>query len=170
MRIGSVDDAGRPRVVPIWFLREADRIYFTPRQASRWLANVRAHPEVALCIDDQNYPYRKVIVEGRAEIVHDVGQDAAWRDLYRRMARRYVPPEDADAYVEATIDQPRALLAVTLSQCSVQTWRMPVPGESYKGIWADRYYTPEARIRRLEREGALPATPGPSSSSGPENP
>jgi PPOX class probable F420-dependent enzyme len=149
MRIATVAPDGRPLVVPIWFIREGDRIYFTPRQASEWLAHVRQNPNVALCIDDQNPPYRKVVVRGVARIVHELGQDDAWRDLYRRIARRYVPPEAADGYVDITDDQPRALLAVSLAESEVRSWRMPTEGEPQKGIWADRYYTPDAKMRKL---------------------
>jgi len=160
LKIGTVGPDGRPLVTPIWFIREGDRIYFTPRQRSEWLANLRANPSVALCIDEQPYPYRKLLVEGRAEIVHDVGRDDEWRDLYRRIARRYVSAEDAEAYVEETIDQPRALLAVSLASSKLRSWRMPIEGESYKGIWADRYYTADAKIRRHEAEGGLPGAIG----------
>jgi PPOX class probable F420-dependent enzyme len=149
MRIATVAPDSRPLVVPIWFIREGDEIYFTPRQASEWLAHVRQNPNVALCIDDQNPPYRKVVVRGVARIVHDLGQDDAWRDLYRRIARRYVPSEAADAYVDVTDDQRRALLAVSLARSEVRSWRMPIAGEPQKGIWADRYYTPDAKMRKL---------------------
>ena len=51
-----------------------------------------------MCIDEQPLPYRKVIAEGEAELVHDVGEDDVWRDLYRRIAGRYVPQEAAEVY------------------------------------------------------------------------
>jgi PPOX class probable F420-dependent enzyme len=154
MRIATVDAEGQPLVVPIWFLHEGDQIWFTPRQASEWLAHIRQDPRVALCIDEQNAPWRKVIVRGRAHIVHELGEDDTWRERYRAIARRYVPPEAADAYVDVTDDQPRALLAVSLSRSEVRCWRMPLEGESYRGIWADRYYTPDAKIRKIDAPGA----------------
>lgn len=157
MRVATVTPQGRPHVTPIWFIREADRIYFTPRQRSSWLEHIRANPWVALSIDESDAPYRKVLVEGRATILHEPGEDDAWRDLYRRIARRYLPDADADAYVEATLDQPRALLAVELSAAHVRTWRMPVGDEPYWGIWASRYYTPDARLRATS--GDAPAAP-----------
>ena len=72
--------------------------------------------------------------------MHDIGEDDAWRDLYRDIARRYVPPDAADAYVQNTIDQPRGLYRLALTQASVKTWRMPLKGEPEQGIWHDRYY------------------------------
>ncbi|HVS63538.1 MAG TPA: pyridoxamine 5'-phosphate oxidase family protein, partial [Thermoanaerobaculia bacterium] len=91
---------------PIWFLFEEGAIWFTPRKRSSWFANLQRDPRVALSIDEQPPSYRKV---GRAELVFDLGEDDAWRDRYRSIACRYVSPEAADAYIEDTIDQPRAL-------------------------------------------------------------
>jgi hypothetical protein len=109
--------------------------------------HLRRDPRVALCIDEQALPYRKLVAQGRAEIVYECGRDAEWRERYRRIARRYTPPEAADAYVDGTDDQPRALCALDLAQARVRTWRMPVGDEPYPGIWARRYWTDDAKIR-----------------------
>ena len=79
-------------------------------------------------------------MQGRARIVHEPGHDEAWRDLYRTIAKRYVPAERADAYVDGTIDQPRALIAVPLAGSVVTTWRMPLDDEDQTGIWHRRYF------------------------------
>src|SRR5215208_3016313 len=86
-------------------------------------------------------PYRKVTIRGTARIVHEPGNDDQWRDLYRQTAKRYVDAEAADAYVDGTIDQPRALIAVSMTapESRVTTWRMPVGDEAGTGIWARRY-------------------------------
>lgn len=146
MRVATVDAGGRPHVTPVWFIHEKGRIWFTPRQHSAWLAHVRSNPDVALCIDEQPLPYRKVLVEGRAQIVYDTGRDDEWRDVYRRIARRYVAPDEAEAYIVGTLDQPRALLAVDLSGATVRSWRMPVEDEPGDGIWHARYYAPGSRL------------------------
>ncbi len=148
MTIATVDADGAPLVTPIWFVHEEGRIWFTPRQHSEWLKHLRNDSRVALCIDEQVMPYRKVVVRGRAELVHEVGNDDAWRDRYRRIAGRYIPADDANAYVDGTDDQPRALCAVDLAGAEVRTWRMPVAGESYDGIWAKRYWTEDAKIKQ----------------------
>ncbi|MEM7097516.1 MAG: pyridoxamine 5'-phosphate oxidase family protein [Pseudomonadota bacterium] len=142
MRIAVNRPSGMPLVTPIWFIYEDDAIYFTPREKSEWFACLRSDPRVALCIDEQPLPYRKVLVEGQAQLIHDIGEDDVWRDQYRRIAQRYVDPEGAEAYVQNTIDQPRGLYRVALSDAKVSTWRMPLEGEDGMGIWHDRYYTP----------------------------
>ncbi len=148
MDIATLDASGAPHLCPLWFLFEEGRIWFTPRQHSEWLKHLRNDPRVALCIDESVIPYRKVIVRSNATIVHEVGQDDLWRDRYRRIARRYLPQDDASAYVDGTDDQPRALCAVTLAEAEIKTWRMPVAGEAYDGIWAKRYWTEDAKVRQ----------------------
>lgn len=151
MRIAVVREDGSPLVTPIWFLFEEGAIYFTPREKSAWFRSLRRDPRVALCIDEQPLPYRKVLVEGLAELVHDLGEDDVWRDRYRRIATRYVPPEGAEAYIQNTIDQPRGLYRVALDQARVKTWRMPLEGEAPDGIWHQRYYRPNSKLSVQEK-------------------
>ena len=140
MRIATVHPDGSPLVTPIWFVFEDGSIFFTPRARSQWRDNIARDPRVALCIDEQPLPYRKVIVEAEPELVHDLGEDDEWRDLYRRIARRYIDDEQAEGYIQATIDEPRALYRVRLDDAKVKSWRMPVEDEDPTGIWHSRYY------------------------------
>jgi len=142
MRIAVVRADGSPLVTPIWFLFEAGSIYFTPREKSEWFTCLRRDPRVSLCIDEQPLPYRKVIVEGAAELVFDVGVDDEWRELYQRIAEKYVGAQGAHAYVQNTIEQPRGLFKVALDDAKVTSWRMPLESEDGMGIWHDRYYVP----------------------------
>ncbi len=152
MNIATVDPSGAPLSTPIWFVHEEGRMWFTPRQYSEWLKHIRNDPRIALCIDEQAMPYRKVVIRGKAEIIHEVGNDDAWRDRYRRIAKRYITLDDADAYVDSTDDQPRALCSLTLADAEVRTWRMPIEGEAYNGIWAKRYWTEDAKVNQAPPE------------------
>ena len=122
LRVATVDDDGFPRVVPIWFIRQG--------------------PRVGLSIDEDPLPYRKVTTRGTARIIHEPGNDDEWRDLYRSIAKRYVDDDVADAYVDNTSDQPRALIAVSMMapDSVTTTWRMPVGDEDATGIWHRRYF------------------------------
>ncbi|MFT3852791.1 MAG: pyridoxamine 5'-phosphate oxidase family protein [Ilumatobacteraceae bacterium] len=149
VRIATVDDDGMPRNVPLWFVHHEGMIVFTPRIHSVLLGNLRRDPRVALTIDEEALPYRKVSVQGRSEMLHEPGDDDAWRDLYLRIAMRYVPEDGARAYVTGTDDQPRALLGVRLAGARVSTWRMPVEGEDGTGIWHRRYYLDGTKYAQL---------------------
>ena len=146
MNIATVGHDGAPLVTPIWFIHEEGRIWFTPRQHSEWLAHIRNDNRVALSIDDTHIPYRKVVVRGPATLDYEVGNDDLWRDRYRRIAERYIPVDDANAYVDGTDDQPRGLCSVALERAEVRSWRMPVGDEPYHGIWAKRYWTENAKV------------------------
>jgi PPOX class probable F420-dependent enzyme len=162
-RIATVQLGGSPHVTPVWFIYEDGQIYVTPRAESSWLSNIRRNPRVALTIDENPHPYRKVTVEGEARIVHDLGEDELWRDQYRRIAERYTSPEGARAYIQRTIDQPRALLAVAIEASVVRTWRMPIEGEPGTGIWHERYYLPGTLMaddaQRSKESNSKPPTP-----------
>ncbi len=148
MHIATVAADGAPLVTPIWFVFEEGRIWFTPRQHSEWLRNLRNDNRVALSIDESTTPYRKVVVRGRARIDFEIGVDEVWRDRYRRIAQRYLPADGANAYIDGTDDQPRALCSLALADAELRSWRMPVEGERPEGIWAKRYWTEDAKIIR----------------------
>lgn len=153
LRLATVDDDGMPRLNPVWCTHRVDgdgpgSIYFTPRERSVFLTNLRRDPRIALSIDEDDLPYRKVSVQGSARIVHEVGNDDAWRDVYREIACRFLDADSADRYLAATADQPRALVAVDLDTAAVTTWRMPVGDEAGTGIWAARYYADGSRMSR----------------------
>lgn len=142
LRLATLDADGMPRVVPIWYVYDEGMIKFTPRARSVFLDNLLRDPRCAMTIDEADLPYRKVALQGRVQLLYPTGQDDAWRDLYRTIAKRYVEPEAADNYVDNTIDQPRALLGLPLYAEGTKrvTWRMPVADEDPTGIWHRRYY------------------------------
>lgn len=154
LRLATVDSDGMPRVVPVWFTHRDGNVLFTPRAESVFLANLRRDPRIGLSIDEDPLPYRKVSVQGSAEILHEVGDDDVWRDVYREIACRYIDAEGADRYLAATIDQPRALIGVNLAGAKVTTWRMPIDGEAGTGIWAGRYYADGSRMATEHSAGA----------------
>ena len=140
VRIGTVDDGGMPWVVPTWFVERSDCLYVTPRACSAWYEHMQRDPRVCFTVDEEAAPYRKIMARGEIEVVWPLGYDDEWRDLYRDIACRYIDEFAADAYLTATWDEPRALVALALEDCSIITWRMPVKGEDPRGVWASRYY------------------------------
>jgi nitroimidazol reductase NimA-like FMN-containing flavoprotein (pyridoxamine 5'-phosphate oxidase superfamily) len=142
LRLGTVGIDGLPRVVPIWFIHRDGAICFTPRARSAWLADLRENPGVCATIDESAHPMRKLIARGRAELVHDLGADDEWREIYRSIACRYTPEPFADAYLADTIEEPRALFRLVLADSEISTWRMPIVarGENPLAVWSKQYY------------------------------
>jgi PPOX class probable F420-dependent enzyme len=147
-RIATVRADGAPSVVPVWFIFEGGKVLITPRKHSAFLANLRREPRVAITIDEDQGRYRKVLFEGKAEVLFEVGEDRRWDDVYRRIACRYIDEASADYYLTETRDQPRALIGVDRAKAKVTTWRMPTEDEPYSGIWARRYYEVGTRMAK----------------------
>ena len=141
VRIGTTDDEGMPLVVPTWFIVRDGTFLVTPRERSAWFSHLRRDPRVCFTVDEPAGAYRKVVLRGRVQVVHDLGEDDAWRDVYRAITLRYVPETFGDAYLQDTWDEPRALLGLPLADAEITTWRMPVrEGEHPLAVWAPRYY------------------------------
>lgn len=151
--IATINVSGSPSVVPVWFVCEGRKILITPRKYSAFYANIQRDPLVALTIDEEEGRYRKVLIEGTADILFTPGHDDQWRDIYRRITCRYVDEQSADYYLSETLDQPRALIGVELAKAKVTTWRMPKEGEPYSGIWHKRYYESGSKMRQFAETG-----------------
>lgn len=140
LRLGTIGTDGLPRVVPIWFIHDDNKLWFTPRARSAWLEDLRANPAVCCTIDESDGLLRKLVARGTAELEHELGDDDAWRDRYRDIALRYTPESFADAYLTDTLNEPRALFSLDLAQASTATWRMPGRGEDRLAVWSKQYY------------------------------
>lgn len=157
-RIATLQADGRPSVVPVWFVYEDGKIIITPRKHSAFWANIQKDPRVAIAIDEEAGLYRKVLVEGDAEVLYPVGHDDEWRDIYRNITLRYVDEPSGDYYLTETHDQPRALIGVPLASAKVITWRMPDSDEPFSGIWATRFYDQGTKMHELIRAGGVTAS------------
>lgn len=95
-KLATVRPDGRPHVAPIWFdLDDDGALVFTTWHTSVKAVNLRHSPLLSLCVDDETPPFAFVLVEGRAEISEDLVELRTWAT---RIARRYMGPEQADAY------------------------------------------------------------------------
>ena len=76
-RIATTNADGSPHVVPLLYL-------FNPEEASFFIStgedsvsvrNLKRNPAFAICIDDENAPFRAVVVEGEAQVSETMGTD-----------------------------------------------------------------------------------------------
>src|SRR5205085_4569186 len=110
VRLATVDGEGRPHVVPVWYLPAEVALLITPRAESAWLPNLKPDGWVSAVIDEDDLPYRKLVVTTKAEMLYEPGDDGAWRHIYRPISLRYWAAEPVDAYIESTIHVRRALI------------------------------------------------------------
>lgn len=144
VRIGTVSPDGQPSVLPAWFLYRDDRIFVTLRARTAFMRNIEANPLTCFAIDEGLYPYRKVIVSGAVEVVHEPGEDAAWHDLYRDIVGRYFDEQGTNFYLDSTKQLARYLISLScrVGEPEVVTWRQPVGDEDPTGWWPSRYWEP----------------------------
>src|SRR6516225_735224 len=115
--LGSVNPArlaytwmdGSPRVVPIWFHWTGEQFVVTSPPKAPKLRALAADPQVALTIDDNEWPYKVLLVRGSAsvDLLDDVGPE------YALAATRYFGPEQGPAWVDTLRGKPMARIAIT---------------------------------------------------------
>ncbi|MEU5424982.1 pyridoxamine 5'-phosphate oxidase family protein [Streptomyces olivoreticuli] len=102
--LGATDTRGSraPLLVPVWYHYEpgGEVVVQTGRETIK-AQLLRAAGRFSLCVQDENRPYRYVSVEGPVTSVTDPVDPV----LREAMARRYLDPEEARAYLTATSDQ-----------------------------------------------------------------
>jgi PPOX class probable F420-dependent enzyme len=86
---------GRPHVAPIWFLPDGDDLVFTTWRTSVKGRNLARDPRAAISVDDRDFPFAFVVVEGTCALSDDLDDLGAWA---RRIAERYVPADRAEEY------------------------------------------------------------------------
>jgi len=129
-RLATLDDNGFPYIVPVWFEWDAEEGIFwvIARKKSQWAILLKNNPKVGLSIDDDRKPYRKVTVQGHAEVTEEPNVGGAWVKIAERMSVRYLG-ENGLEYLVPTLDKPRWLFKVT--HITFLTWQ---------GVdWHDRY-------------------------------
>jgi PPOX class probable F420-dependent enzyme len=131
-RLAVIDEQGMPYIVPVWFEWEPEEgiIWVVARQKSQWASLLRDNPKVALSIDDDRRPYRKVTVQGHAELIEEPNVGGAWVPIAERMSVRYLGEHGPD-YLTPTLDKPRWLFKI--HPTTFLTWQGVDWHERYKG-------------------------------------
>src|SRR5437763_7463905 len=77
-KLATITAAGRPHVMPVWFVLDGEQIVFTTGAESVKGRNLRRSPWVALVVDDDRPPYSFVHVRGSAVISEDLDELLRW--------------------------------------------------------------------------------------------
>ncbi len=104
---------GEAQLSPIWFLYEANRLYFSVLQNSAKYRQLSRDPRITLCIDAGHPDARAVTISGAAELITEEGPERS--DLEWRIVRRYHKSDEDAHRWEASITQegPGALVVVS---------------------------------------------------------
>jgi PPOX class probable F420-dependent enzyme len=104
------DEDGRgPLAIPLWYdYRPGGEIILVTGRDSRKAQLIRQAGRVTVCVQTQEMPYRYASVEGPVTAIEDaVTVEQRWE-----LARRYLGPEGADGYIEATRDVTDRMCAI----------------------------------------------------------
>ena len=126
-RLGCLDEAGYPYVVPCWFQYADGGFYVIPRARSAWAGYLQANPRAFLCIDRESG--ERVLVRGDADLLEEPNVGGRWVAIAREMAQRY-RGEAGLSYLERTLNEPRWLFFVRPHK--ITSW-------DARGDWANRY-------------------------------
>lgn len=88
---------GSPHVVPVWFRWDSGAVTIWTTQTRVWVRNLLRDLRVAFSVQTFEAPYPAAMMRGRAAVA--TADDAATVEQARAIARRYLAPEDVDAYV-----------------------------------------------------------------------
>jgi PPOX class probable F420-dependent enzyme len=101
MRLSTVDPAGRPHVVPIWYYadREHDAVYFSTPEDTRKVRDVEETPKASLTVDDGEYYFelRAVVLEGDVTRVADEDERAY---VERQWCQKYFGQDARPEYMD----------------------------------------------------------------------
>jgi nitroimidazol reductase NimA-like FMN-containing flavoprotein (pyridoxamine 5'-phosphate oxidase superfamily) len=93
--LATLDPAGFPRIIPIWFFWEEGIFYLSSGPQSRHVQDLVRDPRAGLCITveesqtETGYrPFRQIMVRGKASVHPDT--DASWA---RKLIGKYIPGE-----------------------------------------------------------------------------
>ncbi len=105
--------SGEAQLSPIWFLYEADRLYFSVLQKSAKYRQLSRDPRISLCIDAGHPDARAASISGVAELITEESPERS--KLEWRIVRRYHESDEDAHRWEASIAQegPGALVVVS---------------------------------------------------------
>ncbi len=93
---------GSPHVIPVWFRWHEGAVTLWTTETRVWVRNLVRDPRAAFSVQTFDAPYPAVMIRGRATIA--TADDAATVEEARAITRRYVAPEEVDAYVAEWTD------------------------------------------------------------------
>lgn len=113
-RLAYTGLAGRPRVVPIWFVQAGGEILMVTGPNAEKARALKTNGAVAISIDSSQPPYKVLLIDGDA-VLEEVEGIAA---EYEGIVRRYL-----GAATEAYLSQLRIKRQVRI-RVSVRSWRV----------------------------------------------
>lgn len=95
--VGTIDSAGYPSTIPVWYLFEDAIIHIWTTTKRAWPKHLLREPKASFAVLENEPPFAAVLIKGTAEIVVDAVDH--WAKV-RRITERYIAAGEVDAYME----------------------------------------------------------------------
>src|SRR5215472_14056558 len=112
--LATLDPAGFPRIIPIWFLWEDGSFYLSSGPQSRHVQDLARDRRAGLCITieesqtETGYrPFRQIMVRGRADVLPDT--NASWA---RKLISKYIAGEAGRLRAELEAKKPHVVIVL----------------------------------------------------------
>jgi nitroimidazol reductase NimA-like FMN-containing flavoprotein (pyridoxamine 5'-phosphate oxidase superfamily) len=106
-RLGVVNDAGDPYIVPIWYDWTGDGLLIAVRERARYVPWLISRRRACMSIAEDDDQLQRVLITGRIEVKREASPDTGeWLDRSRAVCRRYLGEGAGDDYQDETISRP----------------------------------------------------------------
>src|SRR5215472_11330034 len=112
--LATLDPAGFPRILPIWFLWEDGSFYLSSGPQSRHVQDLARDPRAGLCITmeesqtETGYrPFCQILVRGKAVVLPDT--NASWA---RKLISKYIAGEAGRLRAELEAEKPHVVIVL----------------------------------------------------------
>lgn len=118
-KLATVRKDGRPHVAPVWFVLDGPDLVFMTHRDSVKGRTLQREPRVMISVDDEQFPFGFVLVEGRATCERlDPKALLPWS---LRIANRYVPDDVLQSTGERNAVDGELLVRVRITKMTGMT-------------------------------------------------
>ncbi len=119
-KLGSLQEDGSPYVNPIWYEWDGTHFWIIAKPLAQFVGNIKRDGRVFLVVDKAEFPYIRVNVQGKAEVVSEEWSEE-WVQMTSRMTVRYVG-EQGLTYLDARLKYGLSVIKVTPTK--MNTWKV----------------------------------------------
>ena len=120
-RIGTIDEAGDPHVVPVWFAWDGRRFLVGAQADDHKVANLRRVGRASLEIDSDRRRKRGILVRGEPTLVEGEAGRARYRAVSELQLPRYQPDKPAAETAERMASRGEPVV-IELVPRSIVSW------------------------------------------------
>lgn len=120
-RLGTIDEAGEPHVVPVWFAWDGERFLVGADASDHKVANLRRSGRASLEVDSDLRRKRGILVRGAAALIDGDAGRALYRQVSEAQVRRYQPDKAAPEVAARMVGRGTPVV-IAITPRSIVSW------------------------------------------------